>query len=214
MGAKIVKRQGRKLTIEVDMELDGDLLTQEEAIQLALNEAGKLATREAMESFDKESAWTYALPAGLEMDQVRCVSVSRDGTTIHIRGQGWRETMSGTISLYGAKKKLLHTIHLGTAPEHGKAAFNEVLSREIELLKKQFKRNNCDPVWIGIADGAKDNWPFLECRTSCQVTDFYHVIERVGQFAALAMSSTKERKSWVDEISLPPILNQCSRIFS
>ena len=45
MGAKIVKRQGRKLTIEVGMDLDGDMLTPEEAIQMALNEAGKLATK-------------------------------------------------------------------------------------------------------------------------------------------------------------------------
>lgn len=52
MAAKIVKRQGKKLVIEVEMELEGDMLTQEEAIQLAVNEAGKLATKEALESFD------------------------------------------------------------------------------------------------------------------------------------------------------------------
>jgi len=54
MAAKIVKRKGKKLIIEVEMELDGDMLTQEEAIQLALNEAGKLATKEALESFDSD----------------------------------------------------------------------------------------------------------------------------------------------------------------
>ena len=149
----------------------------------------------------KESAWSYALPARLDLNQVRCVSVSRDGTTIHIRGQGWRETMSGTICLYGAKKELLHTIHLGTAPEYGKVAFNEVFSREIELLKKQLRQNKCTPAWIGVADGAKDNWPFLERRTSCQVIDFYHVIERVGQFATLAIPSTRDRKNWVDDMA-------------
>ena len=54
MSAKIVKRKGKKLIIEVEMELDGDMLSQEEAIQLALNEAGKLATKEALESFDSD----------------------------------------------------------------------------------------------------------------------------------------------------------------
>lgn len=49
-----MKRKGRKLVIEVEMELDGDMLTQEEAIQLALNEAGKLATKEALERFDAD----------------------------------------------------------------------------------------------------------------------------------------------------------------
>lgn len=52
MAARIVKKEGGKLTIEVDMELKGSMLTQEEAIQVALNEAGKLATLTALENFD------------------------------------------------------------------------------------------------------------------------------------------------------------------
>jgi hypothetical protein len=54
MSARIVKKNGGKLTIEVDMELEGSMLSQEEAIQLALNEAGKLATLTALESFDTD----------------------------------------------------------------------------------------------------------------------------------------------------------------
>lgn len=49
-----MKHQGGKLTIEVDMELHGNMLSQEEAIQVALNEAGKLATRTALENFDTD----------------------------------------------------------------------------------------------------------------------------------------------------------------
>lgn len=52
MSARIIKKNGGKLTIEVDMNLSGDMLSQEEAIQIALNEAGKLATTAALESFD------------------------------------------------------------------------------------------------------------------------------------------------------------------
>ena len=52
MNARIVKQEGGKITLEIDMELKGSMLTQEEAIQLALNEAGKLATRTALENFD------------------------------------------------------------------------------------------------------------------------------------------------------------------
>ena len=54
MSARIVKKNGSKVTIEVDMELEGSMLSQEEAIQLALNEAGKLATRTALEGFDTD----------------------------------------------------------------------------------------------------------------------------------------------------------------
>ena len=54
MSARIVKQDGGKVTIEIDMELNGSMLSQEEAIQLALNEAGKLATRAAAERFDTD----------------------------------------------------------------------------------------------------------------------------------------------------------------
>lgn len=54
MAARIVKKEGGKLTIEVDMDLKGNMLTQEEAIQVALNEAGKLATLAALENFDTD----------------------------------------------------------------------------------------------------------------------------------------------------------------
>ena len=54
MNARIVKQEGGKITLEIDMELKGSMLSQEEAIQLALNEAGKLATRTALENFDTD----------------------------------------------------------------------------------------------------------------------------------------------------------------
>lgn len=54
MSARIVKKSGGKLTIEVDMELEGDFLSQEEAIQTALNEAGKLATQTQLEALDTD----------------------------------------------------------------------------------------------------------------------------------------------------------------
>lgn len=52
MEAKIVKRTGKKITIEIEMELEGDMLSQEEQIQKCVNEAGKLASKEALKSFD------------------------------------------------------------------------------------------------------------------------------------------------------------------
>jgi hypothetical protein len=54
MSARIVKKSGGRVTIEIDMEFNGSMLSQEEAIQLALNEAGKLATQTAVENFDTD----------------------------------------------------------------------------------------------------------------------------------------------------------------
>lgn len=52
MGAKLIKSENGKLTIELDMELNGSMLEMEEHIQEILNEAGLLATKTAMEKFD------------------------------------------------------------------------------------------------------------------------------------------------------------------
>ena len=56
MSARIVKQNGGKLTIEIDLDLNGSMSSQQEAIQVALNEAGKLATRQALTTFDTDGA--------------------------------------------------------------------------------------------------------------------------------------------------------------
>jgi len=53
MNSKLVKKQGNKITVEVEIELDPtSMLNSEEQIAKALNEAGLLATEEALELFD------------------------------------------------------------------------------------------------------------------------------------------------------------------
>ena len=38
---------------------------------------------------------------------------------------------------------------------------------------------------VGIADGAKGNWEFLERHTEAQVVDFWHAAEYLGKAAAV-----------------------------
>ncbi len=63
------------------------------------------------------------------------VSIGRDETTTAIRGEGYRETMCGTISFYNSDGERLHTIYSACAPEYGKKTFDSVLSMEIERVK-------------------------------------------------------------------------------
>ena len=57
MKSKIIKRIGNKLTLEVEFLLDSDsMLNSEEQIQLALNEAGLLATQTALSQFDTDGS--------------------------------------------------------------------------------------------------------------------------------------------------------------
>ncbi len=46
-------------------------------------------------------------------------------TVILMRGDGYREAMAGTVSLYNKGGERLHTIYLGASPEYGKAKFLE-----------------------------------------------------------------------------------------
>ncbi len=61
MSARLVKKNGDKVTIEIDMNLTGSMLSQAEASQRAVNEAGKLATQTALEGFDTDGQPISAL---------------------------------------------------------------------------------------------------------------------------------------------------------
>jgi len=52
MAAKIIRKEGKKLIIEVTVDLEDSMLDSEEAIQAVINEAGSLATEEALKQFD------------------------------------------------------------------------------------------------------------------------------------------------------------------
>lgn len=52
MTAKIIGKKGKKLTIEITVDLEDSMLDSEEAIQESLNKAGALASEEALKQFD------------------------------------------------------------------------------------------------------------------------------------------------------------------
>jgi len=52
MAAKIIRKEGKKLIIEITIDLEDSMLDSEEAIQAVVNEAGTLATEEALKQFD------------------------------------------------------------------------------------------------------------------------------------------------------------------
>ena len=56
MAVSIKSRSDDRLTLEVVFELGGSMLESEEAIQSVLNEAGTLATGEALRRFDTDGS--------------------------------------------------------------------------------------------------------------------------------------------------------------
>ena len=143
-----------------------------------------------------ESEWEYDLA---EFDEpVHSVTLGLDGTCMLMHKDGWREAMCGSIAFYDNQGKRLHTIYCSATPEYGKEKFKAKFSREIERVKEKFP----DVLYIGLADGAKDNWTFLGKYTKRLLLDFYHAREYISK-AALAIfdRNKKGRHAWVDDWS-------------
>lgn len=144
----------------------------------------------------KEEVWEYETPVLNEA--ITTIVISLDGAYILIREDGYREAMVGNISLYDVTGKRQHTVYIGEAPEYGKGTFFQRLEKEIATIKKQYP----DALYLGIADGAKNNWSFLEQHTSRQLLDFFHVTEYLASvsYAAYPGKTDKAKRTlWLDE---------------
>ena len=145
---------------------------------------------------NKETTWEYVLP---QLDaSIRTVGISLDGAMLPTCDDGWRESMVGTLSLYDKEGERKHTIYIGEPPEYGKQNFMSRLEAEIGKIKKLYP----DILYVGIADGARNNWPFLEKHTNKQLLDFYHATEYLTKcsYAAHPEKTGKpERIKWLND---------------
>ncbi|NET40189.1 MAG: ISKra4 family transposase [Cyanothece sp. SIO1E1] len=116
----------------------------------------------------KEESWHYQTPP--VSAPVATVSFGLDGTCVVMCEEGSRQAMVGTLSLYDSDGKRLHTTYLAAAPEHGRALFLERMQREVEHVCQLYPHAHRQ----GLADGAPENWEFLNAYTQTQVLDFYH----------------------------------------
>ena len=112
-------------------------------------------------------------------------SVSRDGVMLSTRyarvlpnDSRWAEACCGTVSYFNEDGKLLETTFLARMPERKKKTLKEQLSMHFDAIREQ----RPDLKIIKIADGARDNWTFLEGELpsgEC-VLDFYHAAQHLN----------------------------------
>jgi hypothetical protein len=190
--AKMLSHKYSKLSVDevkTDLQCNHGRVLSRGYIQKVSETVGALAQA-------KEEHWHYSTPA-LEA-AVTTVSIGLDGTTIFLREQGYRIAMVGTLALYDGAGERLHTTYIGASPEYGKASFLERMRREIAHTKQLYP----DALYIGLADGATDNWSFLNQHTAIQVTDFWHATEYLAQAAEALHPYKREsarKKQWLDE---------------
>ena len=121
----------------------------------------------------KEDYWDYNLP---QIDEpIEIITFGLDGTCMLMAEEGYRQAMVGNIALYNKEGIRKHTIYTACRLEYGKKTFLEKLEYEIKRIKKVYPK----ACYVGLADGAKDNWSFLEQHTERQILDFYHASEYV-----------------------------------
>ena len=190
--AKVLSHKYSKLSVDevkTDLQSNHGRALSRGYIQKVSEAVGVLAQA-------KEEHWHYSTPA-LEA-AVATVSIGLDGTTIYLREQGYRLAMVGTLALYDEAGERLHTTYIGASPEYGKSGFLRRMRQEIEHIKQLYP----DALYIGLADGATDNWSFLNAYTSIQITDFWHASEYLAQAAEAIFPLKRERtqkKQWLDE---------------
>lgn len=144
-------------------------------------------------ALEKVEKWNY-LPV-VAPEAVKTIGLGLDGTCMYMAEDGWREAMVGTIAFYDEETNRLETIYLSAPPEYGKGNFTNNFESEISYIKGVY--SNCS--YVGIADGAKDNWSFLSKHTKCQILDYFHASEYVTKVADVIYSNKVKRKKWLTD---------------
>ncbi|MDE0003097.1 MAG: hypothetical protein OXQ29_10420 [Rhodospirillaceae bacterium] len=93
---------------------------------------------------------------------------------------GFREVGCGTVSCYDGDGERLGTLRMGRMPEANKATLKQMLSAEVEAVLAQ----RPDLEVIKLADGARDNWSYLDelapqAASSVTLVDFFHAAEQL-----------------------------------
>jgi hypothetical protein len=112
-----------------------------------------------------------------------------------MRNDGWRQAMVGSISYYDENGERLHTSYVAHAPEYGKGRFYENFQKEIKQIKKKFEGKT----FVGVADGAADNWTFLAPFVEYQVLDFFHASEYLSKASKAAFKRKLDGSNWLTE---------------
>jgi hypothetical protein len=143
---------------------------------------------------EKEEHWNYELPAVPAGKRVATVSIGTDGACALFVEDGWRQVMVGTIAFYDELGERLNTIYMANAPERGKGSFFERMEREVARVRRRYPKAR----YVGVADGAHDQWVWLEKHTEWQVLDFWHASEYLNGVAGAFGDNEDERETWVE----------------
>ena len=148
----------------------------------------KLGTcwEEKREIFEESLRVQFEVP-----EEAVTVGVSLDGVLVPMQGRKvlpgdsrYEEASCGSLTYYDEEGEALATRRYGRMPERKKITLKSFLAKEIEYALK------CNPnlQLVKVADGARDNWKFLEeeLPKGLSVLDFYHAAEHLKKAFEMA----------------------------
>ena len=137
--------------------------------------------------------WNYDID--VSVDHVKTISFSLDGACMLLCNDGYRQAMVGSISLYYFGGERLYTRYIALPPEYGKEQFCKAFEYEIKSVRKLYP--NVD--YVGVADGAPDNWTFLQSHVDEQILDFFHASEYLSKASKVAFKSPDQASQWLQK---------------
>lgn len=141
---------------------------------------------------EKSNKWNYTIP--IEKKYINSIGISLDGTCMYLSNDGWRLAMVGAIALYDKQGERLYTQYAAAPPEYGKKTFYDSFTSDINKIVNQYPT----AIKIGVADGATDNWIFLEKHTTNQTLDFFHACEYLGNVSKVKHKNKEKQREWLN----------------
>ena len=89
----------------------------------------------------------------------------------------YREASCGTLTWFDREGEALRTVATGRMPEAHKLTLKAQLEDELAHLAKAAPHISA----IAIADGAKDNWTFLETVSDHCLVDYWHACQHLEE---------------------------------
>jgi hypothetical protein len=180
------------------------LTPSETVIKQAAGEIGEMA--EMLHDVHEEAARTEEGPPPAE---TVVVTISRDGTSVNIREDGWRQAQVGAISLYGplvepkgdeeeAHRDRLRTVYMAQMPEEKSPSFDAKFDREVEHTLKGLPKG---VTVVCLADGSLGIWRDFEedpqLKDAVHVNDFWHAAQYLAKASkALFGDGSAEAEEW------------------
>jgi hypothetical protein len=139
---------------------------------------------------------TLEVPAVAEAKSDEAVYITVDGSMVYTREDEWKEMKVGRIysessrvPIQESRTEIMDSLYVCTLGS------NKAFLKKLEPYVEPYKHK------VFLADGAKWIWNWVEdfYGGSVQILDFYHAVEKLGAYAALAYKNDVARAQWLEE---------------